>query len=47
MDLRKIKKLIEILQDSDLKEIEVIEGNDSVKIKRDSVVEKDMNKNKD
>jgi len=47
MDLRKIKKLIEILQDSDLKEIEVIEGDDSVKIKRDSVVEKDMNKNKD
>ena len=47
MDLRKIKKLIEILQDSDLREIEVIEGDDSVKIKRDSVVEKDMNKNKD
>ena len=47
MDLRKIKKLIEILQDSDLKEIEVIEGDDSVKIKRDSVVEKDINKNKD
>tara|TARA_B100000963_G_scaffold116126_2_gene101158 strand:+ start:3884 stop:4027 length:144 start_codon:yes stop_codon:yes gene_type:complete len=47
MDLRKIKKLIEILQDSDLREIEVIEGDDSVKIKRDSVVEKDINKNKD
>ena len=32
MDLRKIKKLIEMLQESDLNEIEVKEGEESVRI---------------
>ena len=34
MDLRKIKKLIEMLQESDLDEIEVKEGEESVRINR-------------
>jgi len=34
MDIRKIKKLIEMLQESDLREIEVKEGEESVKIVR-------------
>ena len=34
MDIRKIKKLIEMLQDSDLTEIEVKEGEESVRIAR-------------
>ena len=40
MDLRKIKKLIEMLQESDLNEIEVKEGEESVRInrKKDNVV---------
>jgi acetyl-CoA carboxylase biotin carboxyl carrier protein len=40
MDLRKIKKLIEMLQESDLNEIEVKEGEESVRINRknDNVV---------
>ena len=37
MDIRKIKKLIEMLQDSDLTEIEVQEGEESVRIVRGSV----------
>ena len=36
MDIRKIKKLIEMLQDSDLKEIEVSQGEESVRISRDN-----------
>ena len=36
MDIRKIKKLIEMLQDSDLKEIEVSQGDESVRIPRDN-----------
>ena len=36
MDIRKIKKLIEMLQDSDLTEIEVKEGEESVRIVRGS-----------
>ena len=36
MDIRKIKKLIEMLQDSDLNEIEVKEGEESVRIVRGS-----------
>ena len=36
MDIRKIKKLIEMLQDSDLKEIEVSQGDESVRILRDN-----------
>ena len=40
MDLRKIKKLIEMLQESDLNEIEVKEGEESVRInrKKDNIV---------
>ena len=34
MDIRKIKKLIEILQESDLNEIEVSQGEESVRISR-------------
>ena len=34
MDIRKIKKLIQMLQDSDLREIEVKEGEESVRIAR-------------
>ncbi len=36
MDIRKIKKLIEMLQESDLSEIEIQEGEDSVRISRGS-----------
>ena len=36
MDIRKIKKLIEMLQDSDLNEIEISQGEESVRISRDS-----------
>jgi len=36
MDIRKIKKLIEMLQDSDLTEIEIQEGEESVRIMRGS-----------
>ena len=36
MDIRKIKKLIEMLQDSDLNEIEVSQGDESVRISRDN-----------
>ena len=34
MDIRKIKKLIELLEESDLAEIEVQEGEESVRISR-------------
>jgi len=34
MDVRKIKKLIDLLQDSDVAEIEIVEGDDSVRISR-------------
>ena len=34
MDIRKIKKLIEMIQDSDLTEIEIHEGEESVRIAR-------------
>ena len=42
MDLRKIKKLIEMLQESDLNEIEVKEGEESVRInrKKESIIQK-------
>ena len=36
MDIRKIRKLIEMLQESDLNEIEVSQGEESVRISRDS-----------
>ena len=34
MDIRKVKKLIELLEESNLSEIEVTEGEDSVRITR-------------
>lgn len=37
MDIRKIKKLIELLEDSDVTEIEIVEGEESVRIARGSV----------
>ena len=37
MDIRKIKKLIEMLQTSDLREIEVKEGEESVRIARGGI----------
>jgi acetyl-CoA carboxylase biotin carboxyl carrier protein len=36
MDLRKVKKLIELLETSDIDEIEITEGEESVKITRHS-----------
>ena len=44
MDIRKIKKLIEMLQESDLREIEVSQGDESVRILRDRVVQTNGNK---
>ena len=44
MDLRKIKKLIEMLQESDLKEIEVSQGDESVRILRSGLNETGANK---
>lgn len=37
MDIRKVKKLIELMEDSDLTEIEIKEGEDSVRISRASI----------
>jgi acetyl-CoA carboxylase biotin carboxyl carrier protein len=34
MDIRKIKKLIELLEDSSLSEIEIVEGEESVRLSR-------------
>lgn len=34
MDIRKIKKLIELLEDSSLTEIEIVEGEESVRLSR-------------
>ena len=39
MDLRKVKKLIELLEESDLSEIEITEGDDKVRITK-SIKEK-------
>ena len=36
MDIRKIKKLIELLEDSSLNEIEIVEGEESVRLSRGS-----------
>ena len=38
MDIRKIKKLIELLEASDVAEIEIVEGEESVRIARHSAV---------
>ena len=43
MDIRKIKKLIEMLQDSDLTEIEVKEGEESVRIARGNTLSNESN----
>ena len=43
MDIRKIKKLIEMLQESDLKEIEVSQGDESVRILRERFVQTNGN----
>ena len=55
MDIRKIKTLIEMLEDSNLKEIEVSQGNESVRISKadnktatietNQVSQKDISKN--
>ena len=36
MDVRKIKKLIELIESSDIAELEIIEGEESVRISRNS-----------
>ena len=38
MDIRKIKKLIELLEESSLTEIEIVEGEESVRLSRGSAV---------
>ncbi len=38
MDIRKIKKLIDLIQESDVAEIEISEGEESVRISRNSSV---------
>jgi acetyl-CoA carboxylase biotin carboxyl carrier protein len=38
MDIRKIKKLIELLEDSNLTEIEIVEGEESVRLTRGVVM---------
>ena len=37
MDIRKIKKLIELLEESNLTEIEIVEGEESVRLTRGAV----------
>jgi len=38
MDIRKIKKLIELLEESDLAEMEIVEGEESIRLSRTSSV---------
>ena len=38
MDIRKIKKLIELIEESDIAEIEIHEGEESVRLSRASAV---------
>jgi len=42
MDIRKIKKLIELLEESDLTEIEIVEGEESVRLTRGGTVMQPM-----
>ncbi|MEH6650049.1 MAG: acetyl-CoA carboxylase biotin carboxyl carrier protein [Motiliproteus sp.] len=42
MDIRKVKKLIELLEESDINEIEIKEGEESVRISRASSVQPQM-----
>jgi acetyl-CoA carboxylase biotin carboxyl carrier protein len=39
MDIRKIKKLIELLEESNLTEIEIVEGEESVRLTRGAAVQ--------
>src|SRR5690554_4250075 len=36
MDIRKVKKLIELLEESNIDELEIVEGEESVRISRNS-----------
>lgn len=38
MDIRKVKKLIELMEESDISEIEIREGEESVRIARGNIV---------
>ena len=38
MDIRKVKKLIELLEESDIAEIEIHEGEESVRISRSNSI---------
>ena len=42
MDLRKIKKLIELLEESDLAEMEIREGEESIRLSRPSAIAPQM-----
>ena len=42
MDIRKIKKLIELLEESNLTEIEIVEGEESVRLIRGGMVQQVM-----
>ena len=42
MDIRKIKKLIELLEESNLTEIEIVEGEESVRLIRGGMVQQAM-----
>tara|TARA_Y100001970_G_C14251287_1_gene872090 strand:- start:3087 stop:3530 length:444 start_codon:yes stop_codon:yes gene_type:complete len=44
MDIRKVKKLIEMLEASDLEELEITEGEESVKLVKRSVEKNSINK---
>ena len=45
MDIRKVKKLIELLEESGLSEIEITEGDDKVRISKQTTVAKSSNDN--
>ena len=38
MDIRKIKKLIELIEESDISELEIKEGEESIKLKRGATI---------
>ena len=42
MDLRKVKKLIELLESSSLSEIEISEGEESIRITKKSSLEEKL-----
>ena len=43
MDIRKVKKLIELLEESGLSEIEITEGDDKVRISKQTTISKSPN----